>query len=195
MNGRINYKKGKSDGNKDMRKLLFKNTNYSSNNNTRLQTTYNSNRTKANNIKIINKKNANKREEILNTLNKNEPYSIFRSSGLPPITFQKSLNHFYSPKHQFSTGMKRSFNIPNFMPTDKEGIIQELYHVANDMEIQNKELEELKTEYDNLVNNSLAYKVIIEKILNLDVNDNNTNGTNDNNDEKKSIKQELCQIK
>jgi hypothetical protein len=76
------------------------------------------------------------------------------------------------------------------MPTDKEGIILELYHVANDMDVQNKELEELKADYDNLVNNSLAYKVIIEKILSLDANDNNTNGingTNGNNGEKKLI--------
>ena len=91
MNGRLKHRKGKSEGNKGMRNILFKNNNYSSNNNTRLKTTYyNNNKTKIN-MKIINKKNANKREEILNTINKNEPYTIFRSSGLPPINFQKSI--------------------------------------------------------------------------------------------------------
>ena len=180
MNGKLKHRKGKSEGNKGMRNILFKNNNYSTNNNTRLKTTYNNNNNKTKiNMKIINKKNANKREEILNTINKNEPYTIFRSSGLPPISFQKSLNHFYSPKHQFSIGVNRTYKIPSFMPTDKEGIILELYHVANDMDTQNKELDDLKTDYNNLINNSLAYKVIIEKILNLDTNYDN------NNDDKK----------
>ena len=177
MNGRLNFKKGKSDGNKDiMQKLLFKNNNYSSFYNQRLKTTYNNNRKKPNNLKIINKKNANKREEILNTLNNNKGYSIFGPAGLPPVNIQKNSNDLYSPKNPFNLGIKNSFNTPYSIPRDKEGLIVELYHVTNDMDVQNKELEDLQKDYNNLISNSLAYKTIIEKILELDENGNYING-------------------
>ena len=179
MNGRFNFKKGKSDGDKDIiQKLLFKNNNYSSLYNQRIKTTYNNNRTKSNNLKIINKKNANKREEILNTLNNNKGYSIFGSAGLPPVNTQKNFNNVYYPKNTFNLGIKNSFNTPYSIPRDKEGLILELYHVTNDMDVQNKELEDSQKEYNNLISNSLAYKTIIEKILELDENGNNINGNN-----------------
>ena len=178
MNGRLNLKKGKSDGKKDMRKLLFKHNNYSSYYNKRLKTTYNNKRIKQNNIRIINKKNANKREEILNTLNNNKGYSIFGSAGLPPVNIQKNFNNLYSPKNEFNLGIKNSFNTPYSIPRDKEGLIVELYHMSDDMDVQNKELENLQIDYNNLISNNLAYKIIIEKILELDENGNDINGKN-----------------
>ena len=68
-----NIKKGKSDDNKDMRKLLFKNTMFTSMNTPRFNTIY-FNNAKSSNVKIINKKKANKREEILNEFN-NKKYN------------------------------------------------------------------------------------------------------------------------
>ena len=175
MDSRKFKKKGKSDGNKNMRKLLFKNNNFISNNSSRLKTTYN-NSIKSNNLKIINRKNANKREEILKTLN-NQKFPIFQKSDLPPISLKKGLNNIKSPTNSINAVNKNSYYIPIFDPIDKEGLIAELYYITNDMDNQNKELEYLQRDYNNLINNSLAYKIIIEKILGLD---DNANYINDN---------------
>ena len=177
MEKRNNLKKGKSDDNKNMHKLLFKNNIYSPFNKPHLNNIY-INTTKPNNLKIIKKKNLNKREQILYTLNNKNSYSSFRQIGLPPISSQKSLNHFNSPKSKYKPSNKYSFNIPHFEPRDKEGLIVELYQLTNDMENQNKEFENLTKDYNNLINNSLAYKIIIEKILGLDENGNFLNEDN-----------------
>lgn len=180
MENRKIVKKEKSDGSKDMRKLLFSNNIYSSIKAPRLNTIY-INTTKPNNLKIINKKNMNKREEILYTLNNKNSYPIFTNNGLPPISSQKSFNNFNSPNHINKNGNKFSFNVPRFEPRDKEGLIVELYHITNDMDNQNKEIENLTKKYNNLINNSLAYKIIIEKILGLDEEGNFINDENSTN--------------
>ena len=177
MEKRNNLKKGKSDDKKNLHKLLFKNNIISPLNTQHLNTIY-INTTKPNNLKIIKKKNINKREQILYTLNNKNSYSIFRKSGLPPISSQKNLNHFNSPKNKYKPPNKYSFNIPHFEPRDKEGLIVELYQLTNDMDNQNREFENLTKDYNNLINNSLAYKIIIEKILGLDENGNYLNENN-----------------
>ena len=168
MNGRISLKKGKSEGSKDLRKILFKNNIYSYKNIPELKTICNSNRTKTNNLRIIKKNIAKRRKEILNTYNHKSPYSIYLTEGLSSSGFQKSLTNLYSQNNQINTGIKNSFNNPFFIPRDKEGLIVELYQLTNDMDVQNKELENLKKDYSNLIKNSLAYKQIMEKILELD---------------------------
>ena len=173
-----NYlKKGKSDDKKNLHQLLLKNNIFSTLNTPHLNTIY-INTTKPNNLKIIKKKNINKREQILYTLNNKNSYTIFRQTGLPPIPSQKNFNHFNSPKNKYKPPNKYSFNIPHFEPRDKEGLIVELYQLTNDMDNQNKEFANLTKDYNNLINNSLAYKLIIEKILGLDENGNFLNEEN-----------------
>ena len=172
MEKRKNIKKGKSDNNKQIKGLLLKNSKFASINAPRLKTTYNT-LTKPNNIKIINKKDLNKREEILYTLSNKKSFpSLPKQHDFPPISFQKSLNNLNSPKIHSKQRDKFSFNIPSFETRDKEGLIAELYYITNDKDVQNKEIEDLTTDYNNLINNSLAYKIIIEKILGLDENGN-----------------------
>lgn len=167
-------KKGKNESNRNMRKLLFKNNNNAINN-SRLKTTYN-NLTKTYNLKLINKKNENKREEILNTLNNQKSYLHYQRDGLPRISIQKDISNSISPKKKKNISNKYSVYVPNFDSIiDKEGLIAQLYYISNDMDNQNKEIEYLKKDYNNLINNSLAYKIIIEKILDLDENGNYSN--------------------
>ena len=172
MEKRKNNKKGKSDNNKQARSLLFKNTKFSSIKSPRIKTTYN-NSTKPNSLKILNKKNLNKMEEILYTLNNKKSLPILRKhQNFHPLSFPKSLNNLNSPKNQYKAKDKYSFNVPSFEPRDKEGIIAELYYITNDIDVQNKEIDDLTKDYNNLINNSLAYKIIIERILGLDENGN-----------------------
>ena len=171
MESKKNIKKGKSDDKKEMRKILFKNNIFTSINSRKINTLY-INTTKQNNVKIINKRNESKREQILNTFNHKNSNPNFRKSGLPPLQSQQSLSNYNSPKNLYKNGNKFSFNIQHFEPKDKEGLIVELYHITNDMDIQNKEIENLTKDYNNLINNCLAYKIIIEKILGLDENGN-----------------------
>ena len=114
MNGRISLKKGKSEGSKDLRKILFKNNIYSYKNIPELKTICNSNRTKTNNLRIIKKNIAKRRKEILNTYNHKSPYSIYLTEGLSSSGFQKSLTNLYSQNNQINTGIKNSFNNPFF---------------------------------------------------------------------------------
>ena len=67
-----------------------------------------------------------------------------------------------------------SFTFPYMNKKDKEGLIVDLYHVSNE-------------KYNNLLSNSLAFKIIIEKILNVDENGNSINkkDDNDNNNDNK----------
>ena len=73
------------------------------------------------------------------------------------------------------------FTYPYLIKKDKEGLIVDLYHVSNEMDEQNNKLEELQQEYNNLISNSLAYKIIIEKILGIDENGNIINKSKENN--------------
>ena len=184
-------KKGKSEGNKNIRKLLYNSNNLLSGNNPIIKTTYN-NMSKPNNLKIINKKMANKREEILNSQNDNKPYVIFRKQELPPVYSQQNLNSGTSPRNSMNLGI---YNAQDLQIRDREGLIVELYHVSNDMDIQNQELEYLKKDYNNLLNNCLTYKIMIEKILRLDENgnyidlkNNEDNTSNEDNNVKKKEK-------
>ena len=177
-------KKGKSEGNPSMRKL-FQNSNYFSSINTpRINITYN-NIPNQNNLRIVNKRMINKRDEILSTLNENKPYTIFYKQDFPFVSSQENLNTINSPK---SLGI---YNIQDLEITDREGLIVELYHVTNDMDLQNQELEYLKQDYNNLLNNSMTYKILIEKILRLDENGNyvkNENNKNESNSMKRREK-------
>ena len=166
--------KGKNEGSKDINKLIFKKD----------QGLSYQNNSKSNNIKLINKKMENKREEILNKLKM--PYVIFRKPDLQSGNYTKNSNTINSP---INAALRNSYNIQNLEPRDKEALIVELYHVTNDMDMQSKELEDLKKDYSNLVNNSLTYKIIIERILKMD---QNGYSTTDNKEETESKKREKC---
>ena len=167
--------RGKNEGSKEVKKLIFKKKDKSLSNH---------NYSKSNNIKLINKKMENKREEILNTLKM--PYVFFRKPDLPSVNYTNNSN---SINPLINAGLKNSYNIQNLEPRDKEALIVELYHVTNDMDMQSKELEDLKKDYSNLVNNSLTYKIIIERILKID---QSGYSTTDNKEESESKKREKC---
>ena len=167
--------KGKNEGNIDMSKLIFKKG---------LGLPYHNN-SKSNNIKLINKKMGSKREEILNTLKM--PYVIFRKPDLSSTNYNTKTSNTINST--INAGLRNSYNIQNLEPRDKEALIVELYHVTNDMDMQSKELEDLKKDYNNLVNNSLTYKIIIERILKID---QNRQSTTENKEEDDSKKRETC---
>ena len=154
-------------------KLLLKNDKPSSINTPRFKTSYNNSKV---NLNIMDKKYTSKRDEIL-TMNKT-------------IQSQKSSNKFNNDKSNIKKELIPNENVaqtlleftyPYLIKKDKEGLIVDLYHVSNEMDEQNNKLEELQQEYNNLISNSLAYKVIIEKILGIDENGNLINKSKENN--------------
>ena len=154
-------------------KLLLKNDKPSSINTPRFKTSYNNSKV---NLNIMDKKYTSKRDEILK-MNKT-------------IQSQKSSNKFNNDKSNIKKELIPNENVaqtlleftyPYLIKKDKEGLIVDLYHVSNEMDEQNNKLEELQQEYNNLISNSLAYKVIIEKILGIDENGNLINKIKENN--------------
>ena len=154
-------------------KLLLKNDKPSSINTPRFKTSYNNSKV---NLNIMDKKYTSKRDEILK-MNKT-------------IQSQKSSNKFNNDKSNIKKELIPNENVaqtlleftyPYLIKKDKEGLIVDLYHVSNEMDEQNNKLEELQQEYNNLISNSLAYKVIIEKILGIDENGNLINKSKENN--------------
>ena len=154
-------------------KLLLKNDKPSSINTPRFKTSYNNSKV---NLNIMDKKYTSKRDEILK-MNKT-------------IQSQKSSNKFNNDKSNIKKELIPNDNVaqtlleftyPYLIKKDKEGLIVDLYHVSNEMDEQNNKLEELQQEYNNLISNSLAYKVIIEKILGIDENGNLINKSKENN--------------
>ena len=154
-------------------KLLLKNDKPSSINTPRFKTSYNNSKV---NLNIMGKKYTSKRDEILK-MNKT-------------IQSQKSSNKFNNDKSNIKKELIPNENVaqtlleftyPYLIKKDKEGLIVDLYHVSNEMDEQNNKLEELQQEYNNLISNSLAYKVIIEKILGIDENGNLINKSKENN--------------
>ncbi len=154
-------------------KLLLKNDKPSSINTPRFKTSYNNSKA---NLNIMDKKYTSKRDEILK-MNKT-------------IQSQKSSNKFNNDKSNIKKELIQNENVaqtlleftyPYLIKKDKEGLIVDLYHVSNEMDEQNNKLEELQQEYNNLISNSLAYKVIIEKILGIDEDGNLINKSKENN--------------
>jgi len=154
-------------------KLILKNDKPSSINTPRFKTSYNNSKV---NLNIMDKKYTSKRDEILK-MNKT-------------IQSQKSSNKFNNDKSNIKKELIPNENVaqtlleftyPYLIKKDKEGLIVDLYHVSNEMDEQNNKLEELQQEYNNLISNSLAYKVIIEKILGIDENGNLINKSKENN--------------
>ena len=176
MKENISLKKGKNNGNKEIRSFILNhNKNYS------IKTNNINNLTKANNLRIINKKKANKREEMLSTIKKTNQYTFFLSSVSPQSKspYRNEYINLNSYSSKSCSKMGQIFNAHHhFMSPDKEGLVAELYHINNDMEIQNKELDDLKNKYNNCINNSLEYISIIEKILKSDKSGNYINSNN-----------------
>lgn len=159
--------------NESTHKLLLKNDKPSSINTPRFKTSYNNSKV---NLNIMDKKYTSKRDEILK-MNKT-------------IQSQKSSNKFNNDKSNIKKELIPNENVaqtlleftyPYLIKKDKEGLIVDLYHVSNEMDEQNNKLEELQQEYNNLISNSLAYKVIIEKILGIDEDGNLINKSKENN--------------
>ena len=159
--------------NESTQKIPLKNDKPSSINTPRFKTSYNNSKI---NLNIMDKKYTSKRDEILK-MNKT-------------IQSQKSSNKFNNDKSNIKRELIQNENVaqtlleftyPYLIKKDKEGLIVDLYHVSNEMDEQNNKLEELQQEYNSLISNSLAYKVIIEKILGIDENGNIINKSKENN--------------
>ena len=158
-------------------KLIFKNDKSSSLNTPRFKTSYNNTKV---NLKTIDKKFLSKRDEILRknktiqSPNRSRKFNVNDKSNIKKESENNSLNIF-------------DFTFPYMNKKDKEGLIVDLYHVSNEMDEQNNKLEVLHQEYNNLISNSLAYKIIIEKILGIDENGNSVNKNNENITKQNSI--------
>jgi len=154
-------------------KLILKNEKPSTINTPRFKTSYNNSKV---NLNIMDKKYTSKRDEILkmnktiqsqkNSIKFNNDKSNTKKELIPNESVAQTL---------------LEFTYPYLIKKDKEGLIVDLYHVSNEMDEQNNKLEELQQEYNNLISNSLAYKIIIEKILGLDENGNVINKNKENN--------------
>ena len=154
-------------------KLILKNEKPSSIDTPRFKTSYNNSKV---NLNIMDKKYTSKRDEILkmnktiqsqkNSIKFNNDKSNIKKELIPNESVAQTL---------------LEFTYPYLIKKDKEGLIVDLYHVSNEMDEQNNKLEELQQEYNNLISNSLAYKIIIEKILGLDENGNVINKNKENN--------------
>ena len=154
-------------------KLILKNEKPSTINTPRFKTSYNNSKV---NLNIMDKKYTSKRDEILkmnktiqtqkNSIKFNNDKSNIKKELIPNESVAQTL---------------LEFTYPYLIKKDKEGLIVDLYHVSNEMDEQNNKLEELQQEYNNLISNSLAYKIIIEKILGIDENGNIINKSKENN--------------
>jgi hypothetical protein len=166
--------------NENSLKLIYKNDKSGPLNTPRFKTSSN---TKSNS-KIVDKKY--KRDEILcNSKNKNVK-SPDHSKKLYNINDKSNYKKDGLIKEDVAQTLF-DFTFPNIHKKDKEGLIVDLYHVSNEMDEQNNKLEELHQEYENLISNSLAYKVIIEKILSLDENGNNIKKSDENNNKENNV--------
>ena len=106
--------------------------------------------------------------------------SYQKRSNLPII----NINNIESCKKKLST--IKSFNTyETLKDTDlKEKVIVELDSQQNDIDAQNQQLNNLQSLYSKLQDNNLTYKIVMEKILDLEekekekekeINDNNIN--------------------
>jgi len=131
----------------------------------------------------------NKQEKALSSrkVHSREKSSTFytKASNLPPLNLNTVKN---SPKKQMQTiNYESTYDIPQADINEKENVILQLLSEKNDKNLKKKELIELRKKYKKLKDNNLTYKVIIEKILNIEddgVEDDEIN----NNDIYKEVK-------
>ena len=131
----------------------------------------------------------NKQEKGLSSrkVHSREKDSTFytKAGSLPPLNLNTAKN---SPKKQMQTiNYESAYDIPQADINEKENVILQLLSEKNEKNIKNKELVELRKKYKKLKDNNLTYKVIIEKILNIEddgVDDDDIN----NNDIYKEVK-------
>ena len=185
MNKRTKYVK--SEEYRDLHKIIFRKGPFLSTNNSKTKAMHHY-KSRPNNLKIISKNSSNKREDILNTLNNQKPLVLFRKPDLPQINLQQTFNVLNSPKKSIISESKNYYNLQSFEPRDKEGLILEIYHVTNDMDLQNRELENLKKDYEKLLENNLTFKLLIEKILKLEENEGSMTDENELKNQKKKEK-------
>ena len=158
-------------------KLFFKSEKPSSINSPRFKTSYNNTKV---NLKTMDKKYLSKRDQILRqnktiqSPNHSKKYNVNDKSSSKKDNENVAQNLF-------------DFTFPYMNKKDKEGLIVDLYHVSNEMDEQNNKLEELYEEYNNLISNSLAYKIIIEKLLGIDENGEAVNKSNESNINKANL--------
>jgi len=185
MNKRTKYVK--SEEYRDLHKIIFRKGPFLSTNNSKTKSIHHY-KSRPNNLKIISKNSSNKREDILNTLNNQKPLILFRKPDLPQLNLQQTFNVLNSPKFSTTSESKNYNNLQSFEPRDKEALILEIYHVTNDMDLQNKELENLKKDYEKLLENNLTFKLLIEKILKIEENEGSMSDENELKNQKKKEK-------
>ena len=105
--------------------------------------------------------------------------SYTRASNLPPININIIKNSAKKSKQNLL--FMNTYDIVQPSNNEKEDIISYLLSERNEKFIKENELLELKNKYKKLKDNNLTYKVIIEKILDLD--EESDDDEENNNDE------------
>ena len=106
-----------------------------------------------------------------------------RASDLPSI----NLNQLKNPnKKQLKTINNNTYDIQLEYTNEKEKIISQLFSEKSECDKKNLELIELRNIYKRLKENNMTYKLIIEKIL--DIEDETEEDDNNNNDLYKEVK-------
>jgi hypothetical protein len=112
---------------------------------------------------------------------KTKSQNRYNKMKLPPISKSKKEN-LYTPERENTTNsvFTTSYSIVNIDPRDNDELFSDIYKAHKDIKNINKILKKLQKEYHALEESNLTNKYIIEKLLNIE-NDNNTN---DNKNEK-----------
>ena len=103
--------------------------------------------------------------------------SYTRASNLPPININIIKNSAKKSKQNLL--FMNTYDIVQPSNNEKEDIISYLLSERNEKFIKENELLELKNKYKKLKDNNLTYKVIIEKILDLDEESDDEENNND----------------
>lgn len=113
----------------------------------------------------------NKNENILNnrkaTSKEKNSTLYIKSKNLPSINLNTITNTNKKPLETYSF-YNNINDVPQLELNEKENIISQLLKEKTEFDIKNKELIELKKTYKNLQDKNLTYKLIIEKILNIE---------------------------
>ena len=110
---------------------------------------------------------------------KNKSVNKFQKSRLPPLMKTKRDQIYASQREQgINSVFATSYNTVIIDPRDNDEIFLELHNIQKDLKNINKELKSLQKDYSSMEERNLANKYIMEKLL--DINDDNNLNNNDN---------------
>ena len=116
-----------------------------------------------------------------------------RSKYLPSINLNTITNAIKKPMETISY-YNNINDIQQIDSNEKENIISKLLNEKREYDIKNKELIELNNYYKKLQNNNLTYKLILEKILNIENENDNEDNDIDNDVNNNEIYKDIINI-